>query len=792
MQITNETVQVTSNIEYDEQVAMTFHEEANGFLLNQLIKAYSNPYLAAFREYIANALDAHVESGQTRSVEVTLPSAVAPSLTIEDFGLGLTREELRGFGQFGKSSKRDSNDYVGGFGLGSKSGLAVSDQFTVIAVKNGKKNTVIVGRDESGAPMMSFPFPEQDTADTNGVKIIIPTTDRSKFENAIHGGFFLGVKPGTLLVDDIDPAIDYANVYQDQVWDELPDGLGWRLKSNINRAVATLNQRDVTMLIAGVRYKLDSAQLADVPNALVEGYLSEIVINVENGAVTIHSSRETLIYDKPTRDYIQQRIKDIIGLGQKGYQQDIENAATIREAFQIKAKAEKYGFEGDYTWKGKTLSFAINDASGEITLDQANLSRVTEVTIHKDYGTASGFGSSKTSSSLAQLINVGYNHIFKNDAHSVLIHSSGARVLVGNAASARHKGSYSALLWAVNDADKNGRTASTYRLYFVSETRKQLPFWFKGVFSRVISSEQFDQEAAEIRREKGRLARRAARDEKIAQGLILPAGARGPKPVGINVVTKLYEASQAGVNIVPMDTLDPNVTYILLQNGSSDTIIQNARNSIANEKGRQANRHLRLVLNYLVNSGRYALILANKNTNVKDWPNRIPSLTTDLKTVIETEAATIVAGWSDLRKRVIMDANLNSGWAASLARSPKMVAKITRKETRAWIQELTEFDKVKHSDQDREFVKLIQESSGSYYNSLHQYGFNTDALKIMTTIQSPAHRYPLFNRVSYLSDEKDYRAAVQYINLFDEADALKEAQLALSSTTATTEEVDTI
>ena len=76
--------------------------------IRNLIRMYSNPRLAALREYTSNARDSHKQSGYKGPVEVTLPSALHPFLTIKDYGLGLSREEIKGFGQFGRSTKAGS------------------------------------------------------------------------------------------------------------------------------------------------------------------------------------------------------------------------------------------------------------------------------------------------------------------------------------------------------------------------------------------------------------------------------------------------------------------------------------------------------------------------------------------------------------------------------------------------------------------------------------------------------------------------------------------------------------
>jgi hypothetical protein len=106
---------------------------------------YSDPLLACVREIFANAFDSHEEAkkregtplgweqGKYKPVEITLPTQIDPTLIIKDYGIGLSEEDvLRHTTSFGDSTKRDTNEIIGGFGLGFKSPMATTSQFTVI------------------------------------------------------------------------------------------------------------------------------------------------------------------------------------------------------------------------------------------------------------------------------------------------------------------------------------------------------------------------------------------------------------------------------------------------------------------------------------------------------------------------------------------------------------------------------------------------------------------------------------------------------------------------------------
>ena len=126
-------------------------KSAAGLVMDILAKLYANPLAAAIREYTSNAIDAHVAAGIDRPVEVTLPSRRNQWLTVRDYGKGLTAFDiLTVYANFGSSDKRDSDDFIGGFGIGSKSGLAISDAIYINSWTDGKLNSFVIKRTSDG------------------------------------------------------------------------------------------------------------------------------------------------------------------------------------------------------------------------------------------------------------------------------------------------------------------------------------------------------------------------------------------------------------------------------------------------------------------------------------------------------------------------------------------------------------------------------------------------------------------------------------------------------------------
>lgn len=132
--------------------AAKIDKNAVNMVMDMLSKLYNDPMCAAIREYVSNAYDANVEAGAAKPVELTLPCTENDGLLmVKDYGRGLDYMGIVSvFANFGTSTKRDSDNLIGGFGIGSKSGLAVSNAINVSSVCNGTLNEFVLERTPEG------------------------------------------------------------------------------------------------------------------------------------------------------------------------------------------------------------------------------------------------------------------------------------------------------------------------------------------------------------------------------------------------------------------------------------------------------------------------------------------------------------------------------------------------------------------------------------------------------------------------------------------------------------------
>lgn len=165
-------VPVSENI---VQFRADFDEKSLGVLADILSTLYANPERSALREYIANGIDAHTLAGVSRAVHVKLPTHVDPSLVIRDFGDGMSLETMQEtFFKYGASTKTDTDDAIGAFGIGAKSAFSLSKSWVVTNVHQGKKYVMSSTNDSYGAPLQSVIVNGDPTDDSSGITVTIP------------------------------------------------------------------------------------------------------------------------------------------------------------------------------------------------------------------------------------------------------------------------------------------------------------------------------------------------------------------------------------------------------------------------------------------------------------------------------------------------------------------------------------------------------------------------------------------------------------------------------------------
>lgn len=297
-----------------QSIAMGIEKGAMAHIMNVLTNLYKDREAACLREVTTNAFDAHVEAGVTRPVEVTLPSPLAPFLRIRDYGVGLSVDDITNiYAQYGASTKRETNEQVGSFGLGCKAPLTYCDQFTLVSRKDGVRVEVVVSRNSEGGGEMTV-VDTRSTDEGNGTEVVIPAKAQNAFA-AKAAIFFSYWAPGTVLVNGQPP--------------KHIEGL----RINKNQIVA---QGYVDQIVMGnVAYPTTTR----IPTGLASGHC--LVTYVPIGSVTLPPSREALIDTDLTKATLKQAADDYARDSKGAIQREIDKAKTPAEAIALREQWER-------------------------------------------------------------------------------------------------------------------------------------------------------------------------------------------------------------------------------------------------------------------------------------------------------------------------------------------------------------------------------------------------------------------------------------------------------------------
>lgn len=306
-----ETAEVIGAVDTSNSMRMNLNAQSYELLLSNL---YSDPLGSTIRELCTNAVEANQASGTTRKVVIQLPNALSTDLIIKDYGTGLNDKEIDKYlNCLFSSSKGESNDSMGGFGLGSKSPLALVDTFFLSSVKDGVQYDYMWIKERGQIPTPIFQGSDTVTAD-NGITITVPLGSSSKIplhnlsshvKQAVNRQLF-GFKDLVRVVDDASVPYDQMKDITDRIitWKpilDLPSITFFERTEDPNRnnnnhyGYGRNNYNQLFIRIGTVVYRYNAADSLDfswMQNFIKNAREFVITINVPIGTLDIPMSRE--------------------------------------------------------------------------------------------------------------------------------------------------------------------------------------------------------------------------------------------------------------------------------------------------------------------------------------------------------------------------------------------------------------------------------------------------------------------------------------------------------------------
>lgn len=752
---------------------MTFDEKSISHIIRSLTNMYSDPYTAIAREYSANAYDSHIMANQSRPIEITTPHALNPNLIIRDFGVGMSRDELvEIYSKYGASTKRNTNDQIGAFGLGAKSALALVSSFTVVSVQNGKKNTVIVSKDTTGVGGLNF-FAETETTDENGVTVTIPIPEAARMERAFRG-LFLGWPLGTvkvngeLVTDTVHNPENYLPIpnagYMNVSAPEASEDNYWRRDSSI------------TALVGPVKYTIDryafnqilSEAFGDDKESIqaFKESLFSLVFALPNGSVELTPSREELIYSSATKSAIITAYKAMLaGVGVE-LNAKIAKLSTRKEVLEAVKSFYANGFRIPLKWNGETIE------AERVMLNAAGVTAAVTAT-HK----------MKDIKAASHNVNNEYGYLLTSVFYR---YETATRVIVTDAAndvipSTDHK------LGTVHSVAKNiaaylkseafkklAGSAHNIEIVTTSLSQDKLNPWAIALADVVVTADELMEAARQQRREAA--AKRALEAKKAAK----PVAVTVPIAVKAHDVSS-WRSSAYKSRVTDISTLPADAKFAVLQEAGEPSVYRKPQ-ALADTlylylRGDSSNRHygnvistagITNIVSLFVNSG-YTVVSLPKGRNLANTLSKLPNYV-----MLEEELPKLVAETVNSLTEVEKDwiatfakSNRNSlNWATEFETDDLPL--IESDETRAWIS----IGVSTKGEVLKALIGLAKDNSGDAEKHIEAtWGHNAiiaSSLKkvLPVTANKPVRSYPLLESLSFTAKAKDI---AEYVNLKDAA-----------------------
>ena len=304
-------------------------------------KMYSNKIAAVSREIASNSRDANRENGipftpitiKLEKTEETMLSDSEFTISFKDNGIGISPERMENiFLKYGSSTKRDSNNYTGGFGIGAKTPFAYTDTFFINTVveENGTKNKYYyqasITSDGTREVSKMITLDVEETDEKTGTEIIVPILEKD--------------------VEDFKKEIIFCTRF----WSVMPNFVGFGKQTEPEIVYHTDEFMIVSDKIFGthskyialideIPYVLDNDTLTNLNSKIVEDekkfkiqkeFLKYVYI-FKTGEISVSGSREEVEYIDSNIEMFKKTNSIIHEKGTKLIDNFIKNASSYKE-----------------------------------------------------------------------------------------------------------------------------------------------------------------------------------------------------------------------------------------------------------------------------------------------------------------------------------------------------------------------------------------------------------------------------------------------------------------------------
>jgi len=321
-----------------------------GFALNAVSKnLYSNPIGSFIRELVSNAVDANKDNNSSEPVLVEISQEDGNwYFSVKDYGKGLSEEQFSNiYMNWFNSNKRDSNNLIGGFGLGSKSPLSYTDNYEFITIHEGIEYSYSIykTKDVPRATLLNKVNNELEVGTI--VKFEVKETDLWKINQEC--------KKQLLYFDNV--IVKDRKYHFDNNFNVLESEL-FKYRTN-NTAVDKLH-----ISLGNVPYEIDFSLLQ------ISQIYIPIAIKFETGELPVVLSRESINYEDENIDVInviKERLFTVVEDIKERYEKQV-NFTNFKEYLDFLFEENKYLKLGEF--KVKIDKDVVNNIKGKLAIKE--------------------------------------------------------------------------------------------------------------------------------------------------------------------------------------------------------------------------------------------------------------------------------------------------------------------------------------------------------------------------------------------------------------------------------------
>ena len=382
MKLQNLTGEKTETLNLNSKKEFTI-DTSNQMIVSILRdKLYSNKVAAVCREVASNSRDANRESCKGNlPITINISSSNSlldegASISFKDNGVGISPSRIDNvFLKYGSSTKRDSNNQTGGFGIGAKTPFAYTNEFLISTISEEKGVRLhniyqaLISNEGGQEVSQLILVSSMETTEETGTEIIVPIKEEDKYE------FLEECRKATSLWE-VQPTIMYENEIQNLKIKDLFNEKDFRvIYGDYQTSLFDVSYDEMFLEIDGIPYSLSTTKLGRISedsrrkleNSFLYSMISRhsyktvkrnILLCFETGELTLSASREDIEYTEENIKLIISKFEKLVNFIETNILEEFKSKTTELEKIM---HFNSFNYNGESVTENSKIEFIFKD-----------------------------------------------------------------------------------------------------------------------------------------------------------------------------------------------------------------------------------------------------------------------------------------------------------------------------------------------------------------------------------------------------------------------------------------------